>query len=244
MYLDPAPMTVRPVADMLADLAADRADLARRAPEDRLPAVLGRVRAYVPGVLVASIARVRSNEVPATVAASDEVAAAADRRQLEAGEGPLLTALAGTMVVACGAELVHRWPDAAPHLAELGVAGVLALPLPGLSGEAALNLYADEPFPPHALPLAVDTAAVAAVAVTALAAQERAENLEIALSSSRQIAAAVGIVMALERCSYDQAFARIRRVSQHTHRKMRDIADDVLLTGALPEPETGGAEIG
>jgi hypothetical protein len=34
--------------------------------------------------------------------------------------------------------------------------------------------------------------------------------------------------------SEEQAFATLRIASQHTNRKLRDVADDVLLTGAAP----------
>ena len=79
-------------------LAADLAQPARRAPGDRLPAVIARLCAYVPGTRTASIALVGPKDVPATVAAGDELARAQDRRQVEAGEGPLLAALAGARV--------------------------------------------------------------------------------------------------------------------------------------------------
>jgi hypothetical protein len=41
--------------------------------------------------------------------------------------------------------------------------------------------------------------------------------------------------MAQYRCSYDEAFERIRSASQRAHRKIRDLAEDIVLTGALSE---------
>lgn len=70
--------------------------------------------------------------------------------------------------------------------------------------------------------------------IEAAAAQAKIANLEIALQSSRVIGMAVGIVM--ERCKLtpDEAFDLLVSVSQHEHRKLREIADDLVLTGAIP----------
>jgi AmiR/NasT family two-component response regulator len=73
------------------------------------------------------------------------------------------------------------------------------------------------------------------LALAAVHQQRRADNLAAALQSSRRIGAATGIVMAMHRCPYDEAFEMLRNVSQRTHRKLRDVADEVLFTGALPD---------
>lgn len=64
---------------------------------------------------------------------------------------------------------------------------------------------------------------------------DRAEiaNLEEALATSRRIGAAMGILMATYRVTEQAAFVMLRSVSQNTHRKLRDIADDVLYAGTL-----------
>ena len=59
--------------------------------------------------------------------------------------------------------------------------------------------------------------------------------MERALESSREIGTAIGILMARELCTADQAFDLLRVASQHTHRKLRDIAAHVKETGALPD---------
>ena len=38
-----------------------------------------------------------------------------------------------------------------------------------------------------------------------------------------------------DRLTYEQGFDELRLASQYTHRKLRDIAEDVLVTGALPQ---------
>jgi hypothetical protein len=61
----------------------------------------------------------------------------------------------------------------------------------------------------------------------------RAANLELALATNREIGQAIGILMATEQVTADQAFDRLRSASQHLHRKLREIAADVVETGIL-----------
>lgn len=69
----------------------------------------------------------------------------------------------------------------------------------------------------------------------ALAAErERTANLQIALASNREIGMAMGIVMERSGCKPDDAFATLRRASQDTNRKLRDVAGDIVLTGEVP----------
>ena len=69
----------------------------------------------------------------------------------------------------------------------------------------------------------------------AAALREQVRNLSIALETNRKIGAAIGILMALHQITYDAGFECLRMVSQQAHRKLHDVADEVLLTGALPE---------
>jgi AmiR/NasT family two-component response regulator len=66
-------------------------------------------------------------------------------------------------------------------------------------------------------------------------AQRRIENLETALRTSRQIGIAMGILMCRNGCTEDDAFAALRKASQRRQRKLRDIAEEVALTGHLPD---------
>jgi ANTAR domain len=67
--------------------------------------------------------------------------------------------------------------------------------------------------------------------------RERSANLTAALATNREIGAALGILMAGRRCTLEAAFDVLRVASQTTHRKLRDIAADVILTGSLEEAE-------
>lgn len=65
------------------------------------------------------------------------------------------------------------------------------------------------------------------------AALTQAANLEIALSSNRDIGTAIGILMSTRLVTQQEAFTMLRTASQHGHRKLRDIANDVIFTGSL-----------
>jgi AmiR/NasT family two-component response regulator len=64
-------------------------------------------------------------------------------------------------------------------------------------------------------------------------AHDKIANLEIALASSRRIGMAIGILMARFNVRDDAAFDLLRTASQRQNRKVRDIAEDVVLAGTL-----------
>ena len=65
------------------------------------------------------------------------------------------------------------------------------------------------------------------------AARERIANLERALVNARRIGTAVGVVMAMYKVTDSEAFAMLAACSQAEHRKLRDVAQDVIDTGTL-----------
>jgi AmiR/NasT family two-component response regulator len=65
------------------------------------------------------------------------------------------------------------------------------------------------------------------------AAEEKIAGLEAALGSNRQIGTAIGILMNQRRVDSQTAFDLLRTTSQHAHRKLRDIAAEVVHTGSL-----------
>jgi AmiR/NasT family two-component response regulator len=52
---------------------------------------------------------------------------------------------------------------------------------------------------------------------------------------------AKGIVMGERKCGPDEAFEHLRRISQTEHRKLRDVAQD-LIDQVTPSPPTAGQE--
>ncbi len=66
-------------------------------------------------------------------------------------------------------------------------------------------------------------------------AEAEARHLRRALERSRDIGAAVGVLMAFHKVTRDEAFEMLRRSSQHHNRKVHALALEVISTGTLPE---------
>lgn len=68
-------------------------------------------------------------------------------------------------------------------------------------------------------------------------ARERIGHLELALQTNRQIAMAMGILMARRGLTEDAAFAELRTVSQRRAVKLREVAAYVVEAGDVPAAE-------
>jgi GAF domain-containing protein len=201
----------------------------------------------VPGCDWAAITVWRGNGPPASLACSADVAQQVDDLQYELGTGPCLDAAQGSEPVRIAdTETDERWPKLWASVdSGTPVRSVLAIPLDESNAHrSALNLYGAAPgaFTDDAFNVGVLFASHArALMVHALSAEEAATLTE-ALSTSRQIGAAIGILMNVHKITEDRAFDLLRATSQHLHRKLRDIAAEVTQTGTLPSsgrPRTG-----
>lgn len=61
------------------------------------------------------------------------------------------------------------------------------------------------------------------------------QNLSAALLANQRTAHAVGVVMAMHHLAAPQAMDLLVRVSDHTHRQLRDVVEDVVHGQALPD---------
>ena len=129
------------------------------------------------------------------------------------------------------------FPRFAPGAIELGVRSMLSTRLLlSASYRAALNLYAErgQAFGAADLPMAaIFGSYVSLLLVNRLQSQEVA-GLRQALESNRHIGVATGILMAQQRVTREHAFEQLIDASQHLNRRLRDVADEVNLTGELP----------
>jgi AmiR/NasT family two-component response regulator len=66
--------------------------------------------------------------------------------------------------------------------------------------------------------------------------RDKIANMELALVTCRRIGAAMGILMASMKLTEDAAFDLLRTISQNTHRKLREVAESVVLTGTVEPP--------
>jgi len=171
------------------------------------------------------------------LAASDQFVSDLDHLQYSVlREGPCITAALDRRTVRSGSlEGERRWPRFGPRAGRLGVHSVLSLPLL-LPGEVvgAINVYArdSEAFDDHAAELGERFAAAAAVAVhnaqVLAAAVALTLQLQAALSSRPVIDQAIGILRSRSGESADEAFDRLRVISQHENRKLTDVAHQLV----------------
>ncbi|MDN3935718.1 GAF and ANTAR domain-containing protein [Arthrobacter sp. YD4] len=172
-----------------------------------------------------------------TVASSGEKALMLDELQYQLDEGPCLMASRRQLVVHIP-DLASdtTFPDYNYIAMAHGVRSVLALPfhLPENSARAGLNLYSETA---HALDGGAVERAQTFVAQAAkglrlallLSEHSRtAENLKLAMTSRTVIDTAVGIVIAQNRCTQDEAFAMIKAASNHRNIKLRDVAASIV----------------
>lgn len=232
-------------ADELTALARVLADMPTPVDAGAADRALAVVAAHVPGIRWASLSRRGPSGRTRTIAASAEEAEATDAAQYDAGEGPCLEALDTQTVVTTDFALETRWARfVAQATAEGPTRGAISYPLAAVGHPGhSLNLYSPTAGAATgpALRCAEWAAAGLSIALTAMIERQRAENLLTALHTSRRIGTAIGILMAGRRWTSDQSFEALRQLSQHTHRKLSEVADEVVLTGALP-PDPRGAD--
>jgi hypothetical protein len=192
------------------------------------------------GATAASITTYRGG-VFTTVSATDEKARQADALQYELGTGPCVDAILHETLY-FPADLAHdaRWPEyGARASTELGWSSMLSYRLSShlMPDEviAGLNIYAKHhaAFDDTAVHTGLLLATHGALAVAAQSSAERAGHLEHALRSNREIGVAMGILMAQHHVTRDQAFDLLRIASQHSNRKLNQIALEVGDTGTL-----------
>jgi GAF domain-containing protein len=210
--------------------------------DESIDAFLNRVAdltvAVIPGCDASSVSVTSEGRV-CTWAASHEVARRVDDVQYRSHQGPCLEAIETTQTVLTGPlDREERWPKFTPMAVGHGILGVCSVPLKVKDRTVgAFNLYSlSGPFQDAGLKLAQDFAAQAAVVVgnagAYYQARALAQHLDEALKSRDVIGQAKGIIMEREQVTADQAFDILRRVSQDKNRKLRDVAEMVVLTGA------------
>ncbi|MFI7543624.1 ANTAR domain-containing protein [Actinoplanes sp. NPDC049599] len=209
-----------------------------------LTTIAGLARRTVPGADEVSVTLIRGTGAY-TAAFTGDLALTLDDCQYEQGEGPCLEAsVSGASLSLPDMTSETRWPRWTTCAVDAGVHSSLSIGLPiheTVSG--AMNIYATKPgsFDQDAIILAQTFAGYAAVAlanahlydVTATLAQ----HLQAAMASRAVIEQAKGIVMGERRCTAEEAFRILSRLSQDTNRKLRDVAE-LLVDRAQQTPRS------
>jgi GAF domain-containing protein len=217
--------------------------------QDSLAETLERIVVHavelVAGCEAAGIMVVRDGLVK-TLAATDDVVRASDRMQQELGEGPCFDATRNRREAYRISDLTThepQWPRYVPKAAELGIGSAMGFLLYTKERDnlGALDLYSSRPnaFTEQHEQVGWLLASHAAVAI---AGAEHESHLHQALKTRHTIGAATGIVMIRHSLDEPQAFALIRRTSQDTNVKLRDLAETIVSTGTIPGEPQGPAE--
>ena len=180
--------------------------------------------------------------VAATTASHPELAALAEQ-QFAIGEGPILAALrSGEPSVTADTLYESRWPEFAAAALAAGVRSSTTIAHEYDSLTLTLSLYGARPqaFDPDQLPL-VSLLAAFGIATVAGAteysrARRTAAQLEEAIQSRAVVDQAKGVLMQALGCDPDDAFERLRRVSQTEHVKLTEVASKVIEARGLHQP--------
>lgn len=185
----------------------------------------------------AGISMVHHHRSIDTPAATDAVARRGDELQYELDEGPCLQSIYQQETVLVRDLLTEqRWPRWSSRITEeTGMRSMLCLQLFVTENTlGALNLYSTTPDAFDADDRATALALAAHVAVALTAAQEF-ESLESTITSRTVIAQAEGMLMQRYGLTAQKAFAVLARESQVSHRRLRDIAQELVSNGVVKE---------
>jgi GAF domain-containing protein len=230
------------MADDGREQAGDFAEMALRLhDEDTLEGTIERVLEFAVRELDCSYAAVvfaQAKEKVETVAVTDDLVGGLGVVQLETGEGPDLDVIRfGRGIVVHDTTLEERWPAWAAAAYATGVRSVLATPLQTAEvtiGSLDFHDLRVGHFTEDDLEVAGVLARHAAVALDA--ARDH-DNLWRAIGSRHLIGLAQGILMERFAIDTDEAFAVLRRYSQDGNVKLHTVAQRVVASRRLPEPD-------
>jgi GAF domain-containing protein len=195
----------------------------------------------IPGAEEVSVTLVRGTGAH-TAAFTGDMALVLDEWQYDQGRGPCLDAAQGAAVVSVPDTATDdRWPDWSARARAAGAHSSLSIGLPVQEAVVgALNIYGTKPdaFDDDAITLAQTFASYAAVAMANAHLYDTtatlAHHMQTAMESRAVIEQAKGIVMAERRCTADEAFSILVKLSQDTNRKLREVAAALVERAARP----------
>src|SRR5215213_5024127 len=159
-----------------------------------------------------------------------------DERQYELGFGPCLDAAkTGQTIIVDSQEDDGPYREFARVAGGAGVRHIVSVGMPlGQSCIGGLNIYrtADTPYSSAFLEYAHVFAGHAAVAVANITSHAKAVNeathLRKAMESRAVIEQAKGVIMARDKCTAQEAFDILTRISQQQNVKLRDLAHVII----------------
>lgn len=156
-------------------------------------------------------------------------------RQIADGQGPAFDAVAGRHTISVpNVAAESRWPQWAARVRAAGINSVIHIPLTTpVHTIGVLSLFSAKT---HAF--SDDDEAIAYLlaqhASIAVADARHDETMAQAVDARKIVGQAMGILMERFDVDEDRAFAILRRYSQDSNRKLRDVAQDLIETRRLP----------
>ena len=192
-------------------------------------------KACVPGAEEVSVTLLEG-EKARSAAFTGSLAAHLDERQYDAGFGPCLhAAQSGQTVRVDDTSAERTYPGFAAIAARQGVRSSVSIGMPmpqRITGGINVYRFDQGVLEEEAVALLEVFAGYAAIALANHSLYSSAvalsTNLQIALSSRAVIEQAKGVLVASLRCTPEEAFAHLVLQSQHTNRKLREIATEVV----------------
>lgn len=197
----------------------------------------------VPGADEVSVTVIERGK-PRTMAFAGPLSVALDERQYQDGFGPCVDAArTGQTIMIEDTARDVRYPGFSRQAHRAGIHHTLSLALSSAPNmTAALNIYGSGPpgpFDQDAHDIATTVAGYATVAilnaVTYDSAVLQVQQMKVAMGSRAGIEQAKGILMGQHRCTPEEAFALLVRLSSTSNRKVRDVAQ-ALIDAAAPDP--------
>jgi GAF domain-containing protein len=196
-----------------------------------------------------------NGDEPYTAAATDDRVRAVDERQYELRDGPCVEALkTGETQVIANIGIDERFADVGPMACAVGLVSVMSVPLRTAAvvdgvGEVlgSLNVYADaeaafgDDHVAAAELVAAQASVVTVNARTHAECHERIRQLQEALDSRVVIEQAKGMLMERHGVGPQEAFGLLRGTSQRQNRRMRLVAQDLVLLASGARASEDGA---
>jgi len=156
--------------------------------------------------------------------------------ELRLGEGPGLGMAGADTIIAAGALASDpRWPRFGPRAVRLGIWSALSLPLTGDDGAfGIITLYASakdafDDDTERCGSIFADVAATVVGNAHALTCALRfTERLQASIGTRPDIDRAIGILMGRAGISAEEAFERLKKISQFEHKKLHLVATDLV----------------
>jgi GAF domain-containing protein len=189
---------------------------------------------------IASVSLRRASGEIETTAASHPVAARSHEIQQRLGQGPCIEVDWGDSDLHVVSNIADedRWPQWVPEAESLGLRSMLAVRLfTSRQTVGALDLYSrsrrsyDEDD-------ILTARLIAARVSSALAEMRHEESLWQAIDARHDVGIAQGLLMERFGIDRNQAFGVLRRYSQESHRKLREVAHEVVNTRRLPAADS------